>query len=224
MSHEKRKLPRFHITPCQFLDTKLGKTFSVQDISQGGLALRLVDRVDLTWFAAGSEHEGWIKVEGQKLGCRFQVKYIRGSLIGGEWLEPSPELIAHLEQISHPEKLGGTLKKYEHPDSTSTSWYHSPLGADLLFYEQGSLSRWMLFLHQNFIQWEKASGVTTGRSMAEDEEGYAHGIVRLETRLIEYDPQVDKNFVEFTKNLIHHARIDRGDLKNLMFSHLNGVI
>ncbi len=224
MSHEKRKLPRFHITPCQFLDTKLGKTFSVQDISKGGLAVRLVDRIDLALFAVSSLHAGWIKVEGQKLDCKFRVKYIRGSLIGGEWEEPSSELLNHLEQISHPEKLGASLKRYDHPDSTSTSWYHSPLGADLLFYEQGGLSRWMLFLHQGFIQWEKDSGVTTGRSMAEDEEGYAHGIVRLETRLIEYDPQVDKNFVEFARSLIEHARLERGDLKELIYSHLNGVI
>ncbi|NDF14526.1 hypothetical protein EB061_04300 [bacterium] len=224
MNHEKRKLPRFHITPCQFLDQKLGKTFSVQDISRGGLAVRLLDRIDLTFFTVGSVHEGWIKLEGYKLSASFQVRYIRGSLIGGSWVEPSAELLGHLEQISHPEKLGASLKRYEHPDSNSTTWYHSPLGVDLLFYEQGGLSRWMLFLHQGFVQWEKDSGVTTGRSMAEDEEGYAHGIVRLETRLIEYDPQVDRNFIEFAKNLLEHAMIERSELKNLMYSHLNGVI
>jgi hypothetical protein len=231
MNHEKRKLPRFHITPCQFLDSEQTKTFSVQDISKGGLALRLVDREDLPRFAVSSIHHGMVKVEGRKVSCSFQVRYIRGTLIGAEWVNPSAELNAHLDEISHPERLGVNLRKYDLPDVSATHWFHNPVGVDLLFYQPAgaesglpNFGRWMLYIHQNFIQWESDTGVQTGQALAEAEEGYAHGIVRLETRLIEYDPMVDRSLVRAARELVEHAPIENPELKNIVLTHLKGVV
>jgi hypothetical protein len=220
MHHEKRKLPRFHISHCQFLDLEETKTFPVQDVSRGGLAIRLMDRDDLPKFAVSSIHQGMIKVEGKKVPCSFQVRNIRGTLIGAEWVSPSGELIAHLEEISHPERLGVNLRKFDLPELNATHWFHNPVGVDLLFYQPG---RWMLYIHQNFIQWESDSGVQTGQALAEADEGYAHGIVRLETRLIEYDPMIDRSLVRAARELVEHAPIDNPELKSLVLNHLNGV-
>jgi hypothetical protein len=220
MHHEKRKLPRFHISHCQFLDSAEIKTFPVQDVSRGGLAIRLMDRDDLPKFAVSSIHQGMIKVEGKKVPCAFQVRNIRGTLIGAEWVNPSSELISHLEEISHPERLGVNLRKFDLPELNVTHWFHNPVGVDLLFYQPG---RWMLYIHQNFIQWESDSGVQTGQALAEADEGYAHGIVRLETRLIEYDPMIDRSLVRAARELVEHAPIDNPELKNLVLNHLNGV-
>ena len=230
MSHEKRKLPRFHITPCQFHEASNGKNFSIQDISLGGLSLRLVDRTDLPFFAVGTIHEGIVKLEGKKLPGRFQVKYLRGTLIGAEWSNPDPVLIHHLTEVSHPEKLGEHLKKYDLPEFLSSQWFHNPVGVDLLFYPPSSsaassagVGRWTLYIHHSFVQWEMDTGVKTGQALSEDEEGYAHGIVRLETRLIEYDDHPDLRMIEAARELVSHAPIDDA-LKSLVLNHLNGVV
>ncbi|MBU6154988.1 MAG: PilZ domain-containing protein [Bdellovibrionales bacterium] len=220
MHHEKRKLPRFHISHCQFLDTEEIKTFPVQDVSRGGLAIRLMERADLPKFAVSSIHEGMIKVEGRKLPCSFQVRNIRGTLIGAEWVDPGAALVSLLEEISHPGRLGVNLRKFDLPEVNATHWFHNPVGVDLLFYQAG---RWMLYIHQNFIQWESDSGVQTGQALAEADEGYTHGIVRLETRLIEYDPMIDRSLVRAAKDLVEHAPIDNPELKTLVLTHLSGV-
>jgi hypothetical protein len=227
MNHEKRRLPRFHITPCQFHDDARSKNFSVQDISKGGLAIRLVDRLDLEHFAVSSIHTGMVKVEGKKLAGQFQVKFIRGTLIGAEWVNPSSELLNHLESISHPEHLGLQLRKFDLPDFSGTEWFHNPVGVDFLVYSENgneALARWTLYIHHSFVQWEADTGVQTGQALAEDEEGYAHGIVRLETRLIEYDQRPDLTLVNAAKELLNHAPIDRMEIKDKVLSHLNGVV
>ena len=228
---EKRKLPRFHITPCQFHDAKLNKSFSVQDISMGGLAIRLVDRSDLPEFSVGTEHGGTVKVEGVRNDCQFRVRYIRGTLIGAEWSSPSPALLSHLDQISHPEVLGEHLKLYDLPDLANTIWYHNPVGVDLLYYKSNGddatsqgVNRWTLYIHHTFVQWDFENGISTGKSVAEDEEGYAHGIVRLETRLIDYDQTPDRKLIETAIALIDHAAIAaHADLKAMTLNHLKGI-
>jgi hypothetical protein len=231
LNTEKRKLPRFHITPCQFLDARLNKSFSIQDISMGGLSLRLVDRNDLPDFYVGTEHKGNVKVEGLKTECMFRVRSIRGTLIGAEWVNPSKLLTDHLNQISHPEILGEHLKLYDLPDISNAFWYHNPVGVDLLFYKASGegatsqgINRWTLYIHHTFVQWDIETGLTTGKSVAEDEEGYAHGIVRLETRLIEYDPHPARKLVETAIAMIEHATLTQHtDLRVMALNHLKGI-
>jgi hypothetical protein len=227
---EKRKLPRFHITPCQFHDEKLNKNFSVQDISLGGLAIRLVDRTHLPDFAIGTEHQGLVKVEGLKTSAKFIVRFIRGTLIGTEWTELTEILHQHLDDLSRPDHLGEHLKAYDLPDLANTVWYHNPVGVDLLYYQSSAegasshgISRWTLFIHHSFVQWEIEDGVKTGQTVAEDEEGYAHGIVRLETRLIDYDAMPDRRLIETAIELIEHAAISQIELKKLTLNQLRGV-
>lgn len=227
MSAEKRKLPRFHISPCQFHSEHLAKNFAVQDISRGGLAIRLGEREDLTHFTVASEHPGMVKVEGRKLPCAFRVKYLRGTLVGGEWIQPSEELSAHLDSISHPVRLGESLRKYDLPDFTGTEWYHNPVGVDLLLYsrpkdENGkSLVRWTLYIHHSFVQWEEEDGVRTGQAVAEDDGGYAHGIVRLETRLIEYHPILDFTLIDTARELVRSAPFGDSVQRERVLGHLN---
>jgi hypothetical protein len=230
MMQEKRKLPRFHITPCQFHEVHSRKNFSIQDVSLGGLALRLVDRSDLSEFSVASEHHGIIKIEGVKTPCSFQVRYIRGTLIGGEFVNLSKELHAHLEKLSHPEALGPGIRQYDLPDTEATEWFHHPVGIDLLFYAPSGESassvhvgRWIAYVHQNFVSWEMDLGVRTGKTMAEDEEGYAHGIVRLETRMLEYDEKVDRTMIRFVERLTELTAVLSTELKNLVISHLKGI-
>ena len=221
MLEEKRKLPRFHITPCQFHESTTVKNFSVQDISLGGLSIRLVERMDLPHFAVGSLHLGLVKVEGLKTECQFRVKYIRGTLIGSEWHELSSELKKHLQILSLPETIGPEMKQYDLSDLAGMTWFHHPVGIDLLIYPFG---RWIAYVHQGFVQWEGETGLRTGKTMAEDEEGYAHGIVRLETRLLEFDETPDSLLLKWVQSLIEKMSHLTPELKKLVSSHLKGAI
>jgi hypothetical protein len=222
---EKRKLPRFHITPCQFHDQDLKKNFSVKDVSMGGLAIRLVDREDLAFFPVASEHQGLLKIEGLKLPCRFQVRYLRGTMIGAEWINLDPLLKEHLEKISLPKVLGSNLKAYDFQDAPNTIWYHNPIGVDLLLYLNDSkINRWTLFVHQDFLSWDDGSVVKSGRSLAEDEEGYAHGIVRLETRLLNDDEQLNMRLVEVAIELVKSAPFKEESIRQLVLNHLQGAV
>jgi hypothetical protein len=224
MDSEKRKLPRFHITPCQFHDTDQSKNFSIQDISRGGVSLRLVERSDLPIFAVGTRHKGIVKVEGLKTEGSFQVKYLRGS--------PSDTLMEHLDSISEPKILGEHLKEYDLPALPNTLWLHNPIGVDLLFYKNvdaqvsdgntfvNPIIRWTLYIHQSFVQWEPSSGLRTGKALAQDDEGYAHGIVQLETRLIEYDDKLDHRLAESALQVLEHAEVSSPELKTIAVNQL----
>jgi hypothetical protein len=59
--------------------------------------------------------------------------------------------------------------------------------------------------------------------MAEDEEGYAHGIVRLETRLVELDEKVNLHLIRWVEVLVHSAHHLPQELKVLILSQLKGV-
>ena len=222
---DKRRLPRFHITPCQFHDQDLSKNFSVQDVSLGGVAIRLLAHEDLQNFTVGSKHQGILKIEGVKLPCEFQVRYLRGLIVGGEWVHLQEDLKSQLERISLPRFLGSNLKAYELQDSPNTLWYHNPIGVDLLLYLSDSkINRWTVYLHQNFVSWDEGESVRTGRSLAEDEEGYAHGIVRLETRLLNYDEQIDQRMIETSMELIRSAPLKEESIRQLLIAHLQGAL
>ncbi len=232
MVHEKRKLPRFHITPCQFHDESLGKTIAVHDLSPGGLSLRLTDESDLAAFPVSSIHSGIVKISGRKFPCRIRVRNFRGVLVGAEWESPSSELSVQLREVSQPERLGENLRRYEIQDLNASDWFHNPVGVDLLVYPGGDKnpgpSRWMLYIHRNFIQWESETGVQTGQTLAEADEGYSHGVVRIETRLIEYDARVDFGLIRAAQELVRHAPIGDAELKQMvlsqLISQLNGVV
>ena len=89
--------------------------------------------------------------------------------------------------------------------------------------KSSAMHRWTLYLHQSFVLWEEGAGVQTGRALAEDDEGYAHGIVRIETRLIEYNEKADHRLIESAIGVIESAPIPSEIQKNILH-HLKGVL
>jgi hypothetical protein len=251
-SLERRKLPRFHISPCQFhcqLEQELekkaqsSKNFSVQDLSLGGLSIHLIDRSDLVHFQVGAQLSGVLKVEGKKLDSTFVVRYFRGLTIGAEWVNPSNELMEHLRSILSPMKMGQSLKSFEvpelavdgavlteNPKNLQMKWYHAPVGVDLLLYTQtdtqknSHLERWILFFHQSFLQWEKNGQVRSGQSLAEDDQSAVHGVVRLETRLLDFDESPDRRLLETARDFIKNVEAVAEPFKKLMTHHIEGQI
>ena len=119
------------------------------------------------------------------------------------------------------------MRSYELPEIANTVWYHNPVGVDLLCYRSAvdqNFTRWTLYVHQGFVQWDQEEGLQTGQALAEDDEGYAHGLVRLETRLIEYDEHPDRRFAEMAIELIRNSPVSEVALKNMITTQLNGAL
>lgn len=223
---DRRKLPRLHISPSQFYSQALQKSFSVQDISLGGVSIHLIDREDLQYFAVGSIHEGVLKLEGLKESVKFQVKYIQGLSIGAAWMQASAELSSHIKKVTDPAYLGSHLKKLplQSQSELTAEWYHAPVGVDLLVYSQEKLKRWILYFHQSFVQWDEVDGLHTGKSVAEDDFGSSSGVVRLETRLLDYDRKPDQRILDLAKEFLEHATILELKLKTEMLAPIQGAI
>jgi hypothetical protein len=67
------------------------------------------------------------------------------------------------------------------------------------------------------------TGIRTGKTMAEDEEGYAHGIVRLETRMVDQDVHINGALIRWVETLVENTSALPDDLKNLVLSQLKGI-
>ena len=65
---------------------------------------------------------------------------------------------------------------------------------------------------------------SNGPNVAEDAEGYAHGIVRLETRLLEYDQKVDHRLLETARDFIGFANVVDEPVRKMMKHQIEGAI
>lgn len=220
---DRRTLPRLSITPSQFYSAKFHKSFSIQDLSVGGVSLHLIDRNDLQFFAVGSEHKGTLKVEGARFEVQFKVKYIQGLGIGAAWEQATPELVGHIKKITDPGYLGASLKKMDLQDHSgflqdaNMAWYHAPVGMNLIVYGQ---KRWVLFFYQTFVQWDSEMGITTGKAAAEDEQSVNIGIIRLETRLLEYDRKPDQRILELAYEALNATQVLERDIQQNILTQI----
>ena len=227
MNPERRKLPRFQISPCQFhTTTPPVKNYPVSDLSIEGLSIRVMDREDLAQWSVGAEIEGLLKVDGTKFDARLKVKNLRGSLVGVAFQAPSEALKDRLVEILTPSRLAQSLKHYPIEEFPKVVWFHSPFGVDWLVYPEASgvITRWILFFHHSFLQWDASDSFKTGQARAEDDDGYTHGVIRLETRMLDFDPNLNLALIHTAIELIGHAAHLDLEIRNQIENCLKGAI
>ncbi len=223
MSKDRRRVPRFIIPPGQFWVQSLNLIMATADVSMGGVALRAIDRKAIESFSVGQSIPGELRALGKKFKSALKIVYIRGLTLGCAWESTSPELSDFLKEHFSPAALGGALKTFEVPETaqmqSKMQWWHAPLGADLMFYtheEETAPYLWALFIHGSVVQWEAAEGLRTGRTVAEDEEQGSSLVVRLETRMVEFDAEIDQSLLDATREFVKAASALKPDLVALM--------
>jgi len=203
---ERRQVPRFVVPPCQIHIGDLGHSFSVGDLSRGGISVRLVDRSQLNDFSVGRVFSGELKLFANRFAVSIQVRNIRGLSLGCELQDLSAPLEAALARLFDPKEMGAQIRPFEVPDHREILWYTAPMGVDLVVYvREKSISLWSLFWHGSVIQWDLDRGLLTGRTVAESEESFSSGVVRLETKFIEWDTQVDSGLSKIAHDLVESS-------------------
>ena len=128
---ERRRLPRLGLTSEQFRLKQNGKIFSVIDLTQQGMALRLLDANDRVLFPMGSHFEGTLNLRAEKFPIKARVRRIAHDSVGCELEDLEEATRAALERMLDPAVLGAELKPIPASES-GMLWFHGPSGTDLL--------------------------------------------------------------------------------------------
>ena len=205
---ERRRLPRLNLTAEQFRLTANGKIFSVTDLSQEGMALRILERADFLLFPIATELEGTLNLKGEKHSILAKVRHIGPESVGCQFEKLNENARAALTRFLDPATLGRELKPIPSSES-GTIWYHGPSGTDLLMKRgtDGSFQRLSLFIQGSFVQWTEDAGLATGRTRPTDEQGETRGILRFETLWLDNDAPLDPHKLAVAKTLIMSSNL-----------------
>lgn len=200
---ERRRLPRISLTGEQFRLNQTGKIFSVTDLSESGMALRILDRSDFLLFPVAAEVEGTLNLKGEKHSVTAKVRHIGPEMVGFEFEKLSPVTQEALNRFLDPAALGRELKPLPSSEGAML-WYHGPSGTDLLLRRgsDGQYHKMTLYVLGSFIQWSQDEGLSTGRAKPSDEQSETRGVLRFETLLLDSDPKVDPGKLKVAKTLI----------------------
>lgn len=212
-AQERRRLPRLSLSGEQFRLAQNGKIFAVIDLSQTGMALRVIDPEDFRLFSIAAVIEGQLNVKREKFPITARVRHVRRDSVGCEFESLPAVTEACLKQFLDPETLGRDLRPLP-TSGQSTLWYHGPSGTDLLLWRglDGQYHRLMLYVQGSFIQWEAEGGLSTGSASSSDEISEMHGIVRLETLMLNADFRPDPVKLNIAKSLLLSSNLPE-DLK-----------
>lgn len=216
---DKRRVPRIALTREQFKLTDTGKVFGVQDLSVGGLALKILNPQDMIYFTVGRFISGTLNLNGKKVPIRAQVRHIKTSMAGCEFIELHPDTEKIITQFLDPSELGKALRVSPESSGDGAIWFHGPTGTDLLIWRgiDGEFNKFSLFLLGNYVQWEHEAGLMTGIFQSSGEQGSMGSVTLFE------DTQVDEMKLELAKKLILSSGLTQ-DLKRWCTRKLDDVL
>lgn len=222
-SAERRRLPRINLSGEQFRLDQTGKIFPVTDLSESGMALRILDRADFLLFPVAALVQGVLNLKGEKHSVRGRVRHLGADTVGCEFESLSSEAGARISSFLDPALLGRELKPIPSSEGAGTLWYHGPSGTDLLLRRgpDGQYHRMTLYVLGSYVQWLADGGLTTGRTQPSGEQGENRGVLRFETLLLEADPAADHGKLAVAKTLILSSNLSE-DFKKWCTRKLEG--
>ncbi len=214
---ERRTLARLNLTSEQFRLEAPGheaKIFSVTDISEGGMALRLLDPNDLLLFPLAGTVKGTLNIHREKHDLTAQVKRLSVGGVGVQFTDLSAGALAALQKFLDPAALGRELRPIPSSES-AVLWYHGPSGTDLLLKRgaDGQYHGLTLYVLGSYIQWESEGGTSSGRTEMSRQPDEVRGILRFETLLLQPDAKPDPGKLRIAKTLILSSNLPE-DLRN----------
>jgi hypothetical protein len=219
---ERRRRPRLSLSSEQFRIEGDGKTFSVTDISEDGLAIRIIDADDFGRFTIATRLRGTLNLQREKFPVELIVRRVSsagGGQIGCQFVDLKAEVRLALARCLDPSVLGAELRPI--PADGNQIWYHGSSGTDLLIGRavDGHLYRMTLYLLGTYIQWEEEQGLKTGRAVPGREATETRGIIRFENLVLEADETPDPAKLRIAKTLVLSSNIPQ-DLKGWCTKHL----
>ncbi len=197
---ERRRVPRLALTHEQLRHGPTGKIFSLIDLSENGLAFRLLDGEDLIHFPVGSEFKGWINLKRMKYEVSAKVRHVGRDWVGVSFGEIPVESRLALQSFSNPENLGAELRPL--PSQDGGLWYHGPSGTDLMLWLGGDLKvhRMFLLVHGFYVSFESEK-LQTGKVASGGERLEIRGLIQMDSLALEPDAVPDPNKLSVAKRL-----------------------
>jgi len=222
---ERRRIPRLDLTSDLFKLDENNRVYGVLNVSIQGMAIHVLEREDLISFSVGREIAGILSVRREKMLIKAHVSNLRQNVVGCEFRDLDPGHLETLELLLDPERMGAELKLMP-SGNAAAFWYHGPSGTDIMLWRQPGTpaaehqyNRITVFILGSFFQWESEFGLSSGRTMASDENSETLGIVRLATMLLDRDPEVDPGKLSVAKKLILSSNLPQ-DLKDVCSKRL----
>ena len=217
---ERRRLPRLNLSGEQFRLVQNGKVFSVTDLSDAGLAFRILDPTDLVLFSVGAVFDGVLNLRGEKHVFKAKVRHIRVDLVGCQFLEVTEAMREELQRFLDPEVLGRELKPSP-PIDAGTIWYHGPSGTDFVLLRgiDGQTRRFTLHVLGAYVQWDRELGLATGLGKPSQIRSENQGAMRFETLLLEPDAKLDPGKLAIAKKVLMSSNLPQ-DLMKWCVRHL----
>ena len=211
---EKRSVPRLLLGLEQFRLSKMGKLFSLCDLSPKGMAFWISPTEDQGQFSVGLMLEGIINLMRQKYPVKARVRRLSRDRVGCEFEDISSELALAITELMNPVRIGQELKPRPGLQKGKI-WYQGPAGTDLLLLRSldGQYQSLTLSVLNSFIQWESEEGLFTAQIQSSGQSGPVQGIVRLETLELEKDQTPDPTKLSIAKTVILSSKLPL-ELKN----------
>lgn len=216
---DKRRVPRIALTREQFKLTDTGKVFGVQDLSVGGMALRILEPMDMIYFTVGRFVNGTLNLNGKKVPIRAQVRHIKTQMTGCEFIDLDRDTVEMINQFLDPTELGKDLRASPESSGDGAIWFHGPTGTDLMIWRgiDGEFNKFSLYLLGNYVQWESGLGLMSGVFQSEAAVGSMGQITLFE------DSEVDHSKLELAKKLILSSALTQ-ELKRWCTRKLDDVL
>ncbi len=197
---ERRRVPRLALTHEQLRNGPTGKVFSLIDLSENGLAFRLLDSEELIHFPVGSEFKGWINLKRVKYEISAKVRHLGRDWVGVAFGELPVESRLALQSFTHPENLGAELRPL--PSQDGAIWYHGPTGTDLMFWfgENLKIVRMFLLVHGFYVSFESEI-LQTGNAVSHGERLELRGLIQMDSLPLLPDSVPDPNKLSIAKRL-----------------------
>lgn len=218
-SSERRRVPRLFLTCEQFRLNETGKVYSVVDLSEDGLALRVLSKDDLVLFSIGRTLSGTLNLNGAKYILQMDVRSVRSDLVGCKFKEIENSAKRAIVSFLDPASIGKALKAI--PSNSNVLWFSAPPATDLMI-ELGNDSdfmRFSLYVFGNLIQWDAERGLVTGRTSPSEQASEIRGAVRFETLLFESDEKVDETKLKLAIKVILNSKIEK-NMKTWILSRI----
>lgn len=215
---EKRKHPRFLLSGEQFRETKSGKVFSVYDLSQSGLSIKIEDR---NW-KLGAPIQGILNLHLESIEISPRLIEYYGDRAALKFEALSTYAKGVLNRVLSPKRLGSSLKLIKEKLPLADFWYHGACNTDLLIKleEEGALRKIELFFSNYFCTWD-GTKVGSG-TMAQLRTGHCQSLgkeqredlllsnepVKLETIQLDFDLKPDPTKQLWAKGILEATPLD----------------
>ncbi|MEW6055983.1 MAG: PilZ domain-containing protein [Bdellovibrionota bacterium] len=209
---ERRKHPRFLLTREQFRETKTGRIFTVYDLSQSGLSIRVEEK----YWPVGSTIQGILNLHPDSIELVPRVLGYYGDRAALKIEASSTYARSVLARALSPKRLGASLQLVREKLPLADYWFHGVCNTDVLLQlnTAGDLAKVEVFFSNYYWSWsEHSNAVATGVCQSFGKEMrqdllLAEEPVKIESVDLSMDGNIDPEKTQWAKGILEAAPLE----------------